>query len=364
MLMVHNPLFQLPEMPTLQASPSRTHFNPATMAPWRDAPRSLFARLPRAIPVLAGAILIGSVALAMSRADGLFDESVRAEMMKHRDGQVAHVETEYNDLFISKNGPYLVMSTRYKAESNIHSIVNLKDADDLRAPYTRLMSAGLLYPETTSRILMIGLGAGSISTYLARAIPDVRIDVIELDPGVIHAAREYFGLQETDRVRIIESDGRVYLNRHKERYDLILLDAYRELGVPFHLLTKEFYALVKEHLASGGAMAANIAAGTKLYASTLLTMRAVFPAVEVYPDYEEATEAQAIIVAAPMPAPGTETLMRRAETLQARYRFRYPLPGFVKKRITNHSAEDGELLTDDFSPVNLYETTPLRARRR
>ena len=96
------------------------------------------------------------------------------------------------------------------------------------------MPAGLLYPEKLKRILMIGLGAGSISTYLGRAMPDVQIDVVELDPGIIAAGKKYFGLQETDKVHYIESDGRVYLNRNKEPYDLIILDAYRELGVPFH----------------------------------------------------------------------------------------------------------------------------------
>src|SRR5262249_12873638 len=108
----------------------------------------------------------------------------------------------------------------------------------------RLMAAALLYPHNIGRILMVGLGGGSISTYFGRAMPEVQIDVVELDPGVIAAGRRYFGLLETDKVHFIESDGRVYLNRNKNLYDLILLDAYRELGVPFHLLTREFYELV------------------------------------------------------------------------------------------------------------------------
>jgi spermidine synthase len=134
--------------------------------------------------------------------------------------------------------------------------------------------------------------------------------------------------------------------------------------VPFHLLTKEFYGLAKEHLAPGGAVAANIAAGTKLYASTLVTLRAVFPAVDVYPEFEEANESQAVVVAALTPAPAMQSLLQRAEALQARYRSRYPLPTLAKKRITNHNAEHGELLTDDFSPVNLYEIIPIGPTRR
>src|SRR5215472_16827610 len=99
-----------------------------------------------------------------------------------------------------------------------------------------------------SKSAKVVLGAGSISTYLGRAMPDAQIDVVELDPGVIAAGKKYFGLRETDKVRFIESDGRVYLNRHKDAYHLILLDAFRELGVPFHMLTREFYALVKSIL--------------------------------------------------------------------------------------------------------------------
>src|SRR5579872_7503685 len=152
----------------------------------------------------------------------------------------------------------MALSTRYKARDNIDSIIDLSDPDEMVASYTRIMSVGLLYPEETQRILMIGLGAGSVSTDLARSMPNITIDVVELDSGVIDAAKKYFGLRETGNLHFIESDGRVYLTRHKELYDLILLDAYRELGVPFHLLTKEFYTLVKEHLSPGGAVVSNI----------------------------------------------------------------------------------------------------------
>jgi spermidine synthase len=297
-------------------------------------------------------------------AESAVDEGVRAQMLKRRDGPIAHIETQYNDLFIAKRGRMMTLSTRFKANFNIESIVNLTDPDDMPFTYTQLMTAGLLYPEATKRILMIGLGAGSVSTYLARAMPDAQIDVVELDPGVISVAKQYFGVRETDRLHVIESDGRVYLARHKTLYDLILLDAYRELGVPFHLLTKEFYTLVKEHLAPGGAMLANILGGTRLYSSTLVTLRAVFPTVDVYPDFEEPDFAQVIIVAASTPDPSAKLLMERARVLQEEYHFRYPLRDLAKRRVVNRSAERGELLTDDFAPVNLYEMAPLRRSRR
>jgi spermidine synthase len=258
----------------------------------------------------------------------------------------------------------MTLSTRFKSSYKIHSMINLADPDDLPAPYTQLLTAGLLYSETTKRILMIGLGAGSVSTYLLRAMPDVKIDIVELDPSVIAVAKQYFGLRAADRLRIIESDGRVYLTRHKALYDFVVLDAFRELGVPFHLLTKEFYVLVKDHLAPGGAVATNVAGGTRLVSSTLVTLRAVFATVDVFADYEDAGDAQVVMVAAPFAEPSAAVLTERARMLQGEHRFRYPLTGLVKRRIINHGAERGQLLTDDFAPVNIYEVAPLRRSRR
>jgi spermidine synthase len=226
--------------------------------------------------------------------------------------------------------------------------------------YTRIMPVALAYPQEAKRILMMGLGAGSISTYLGRAMPDTQIDVVELDPGVIAVGKKYFGLRETDKVRFIESDGRVYLNRHKDTYDLILLDAFRELGVPFHMLTREFYALLKEHLAPGGAVASNVVANTKLYLSTLVTLRAVFPTVDVYPAWGEPNSPQAIAVAVSGPRPTAESLMQRAHALQTEYHFRYPLPALISTRVTELYSKGADVLTDDFAPADLYRVTPLR----
>jgi spermidine synthase len=331
---------------------------------------SLFAlgRLHRPARGAAAALAAFAVlALGGGRAwsDDVFDANVRAQMLKHSDGRVAHLETEYNDLFIDKHGSLLGLSSMYTGRPNyIESIVDLKDPDAMPVPYNQTMTAALAYPTAPKRILMIGLGAGSISTYLGRAMPDAQIDVVELDPGVISAGKDYFGLRETDRIRLIAGDGRVYLNRHNDLYDLILLDAFRELGIPFHLLTREFYGLVKEHLAPGGAMASNVAANTKLYLSTLITLGAVFPTVDVYPDWVDRSEAQAIAVAMPAPRPTADGLQKSAAALQQQYHFRYPLPVLAGKRVTEPDSAGGELLTDDFAPADLYRVTPVKLPKR
>jgi spermidine synthase len=317
--------------------------------------------------LLASKLRRGSLVLALllvapdARAEQLIDEGVREAMLQRADGRLAHIETEYNDIFITKRAHELMLSFQLKGYDYTESIANLADPDDLPVRYTQMMTVGVLYPPQPDKVLMIGLGGGSISSYLGRHLPDARIDTIEVDPGVITAAKNFFGLRETARVRYREGDGRVFLNRNAETYDLILVDAFHGGYVPFHLLTREFYALVKQRLAPGGAAAFNVHEGTKLYASTLLTLRAVFAGLHLYPSGQG--ETIAVVTAALAPDEGT--LATRAGAMQQKYGFRFALPDLLARRADNSStAQTGELLTDDFAPVNLYDTMGDKRRKK
>jgi spermidine synthase len=304
---------------------------------------------------------LAALAAADARAEELIDPAIRAAMLKRADGQIVHLETEYNDIFINKRRSELTLAFQLKGYDYTESVANLTDPDDLPVRYTQVMTVGVVYPPEVKRVLMIGLGGGSISSYLGRFMPDATIDTIEIDPGVINAAKTYFGIKETARVRYLEGDGRVFLNRHKETYDLILVDAFQGGYVPFHLLTKEFYTLLRQHLAPGGAAAFNVHDGTKLYASTLLTLHAVFPSVHLYPS----GEGEVATVVTAEPAPDTPALAARAKSLQDRLGFRFALPALLARRNDRpNTTQTGELLTDDFAPVNVYDTMGERRRKK
>jgi spermidine synthase len=307
------------------------------------------------------AIALLALALPNARAEELIDLASRADMLKQKDGRIAHVETEYNDIFINKRRNELTFAFQYKGDDYTESVANLTDPDDLPVKYTQTMMAALAYPKELKRILMLGMGGGSMSSYMGRFMPDVAVDTVEIDPGVLTAAKKYFGILESPRVRYLESDGRVYLNRHKEPYDLILVDAFQGGYVPFHLLTKEFYTLLKQRLTLGGAAVFNVHDGTKLYASTLLTLRAVFPTVHLYPSGEG--EVQTVVMGEP--APDVAALAARAATLQEKYKFRFPLPALLAKRADKDNTRfTGDLLTDDFAPVNVYDKIGEQRRRK
>jgi spermidine synthase len=311
--------------------------------------------------VILGTLTTVALASTPLAAEDLIDQSVRAEMLKRKDGPVVHIESEYNDIYVNKRRNQLKLSFQLMGWDYTESVANLRDPDELVLRYSQVMTAAILYAGELKRILMLGLGGGSISTYLAGFLPEARVDTVEIDRRVIETAKTYFGLIETPRVRYLDGDGRVFLTRSKETYDLILIDAFQGGYVPFHLLTKEFYALVKERLAPNGAAVFNVHDGTRLYHSTVKTLGEVFPTVELYPS----GVGEVATIVSPQAAPSPDALASRATELQELYKFRFALPQLLKRRMANPQKEaaGGDVITDDFAPVSLYNTMG-KGRRR
>ena len=128
----------------------------------------------------------------------------------------------------------------------------------------------------------IGLGGGRTITYLNASLPDSAILAVEIDKDVVDLAKKYFKFTESASMRAVVADGRSFLMRDNDKWDVILIDAYRGPFVPFHLLTKEFYTLVKSRLAPGGVVVQNIEPSTMLFDSAAATLNSVFPSVDLY----------------------------------------------------------------------------------
>lgn len=312
------------------------------------------------ICVSGAALFAGS-----AKAEEPFDAAVRARMLQQKNGLIAHEETVYNDIFVSKEDDLLTMSFQWKGFYFTESQIDLKDPDDLPMLYPRAMTIAAIYPREIKRVLIIGLGGGALPTYLGRFLPGATIDSVELDSGVIDAARKYFGMRETERSKLIASDGRVFLTRHKERYDLILVDAFTGSYIPFHLMTKEFYELLRDRLTPDGAVAFNITPGTKLYDSNLRTLQAVFSHIDLFSSDKKPEDDEVIAIAAlGAPADG-EALAQKAAVAQARYKFRFDVTKLVAARRMPFPAKPkGDVLTDDFAPVNLYDSAGRHYRRK
>src|SRR5262249_1747565 len=143
----------------------------------------------------------------------------RDTLLARADGQLAHVEGQYNDIYVVKRGSELLLTARLKGWNYTESRINLADRDVIPANYLRLMTGVLAYAPQVDSILLVGLGGGVLNGYLGRFLSDARIDSVEIDPSVIDVAKTWFDVKETERMRLVESDGRVFLNRNRKLYD-------------------------------------------------------------------------------------------------------------------------------------------------
>jgi spermidine synthase len=330
------------------------------LAGGRSAQRS---RLGALMVLLAANLLIWPA--SPLAAEELYDPQVRADLLTHKDGLVAHLETAYNDVFVGKVQSLLKMSFQWKGWYFHESAINLADADDLPMLYSRTVSLAAIYPQEIRHVLVLGLGGGAIPFYLARFLPDATIDSVELDPGVIDAAKKYFGLRETERFHLIAGDGRVYLNRHRDLYDIIVLDAFSGSYIPFHMMTKEFYQLIRVHLAPHGVVAVNIIPSVKLFDSNVRTLRLVFDNLDFFDSGDPTMETRNVIAFGRLDAATEEQEKAQAAAAQQRYKFRFDLSQLMAaRRIATPNASQGEVLTDDFAPVNVYDALGRRYRRQ
>lgn len=129
--------------------------------------------------------------------------------------------------------------------------IYVEHPDELVFWYTKEISANvqLLAPANPS-ILVLGGGALTLSEHLAKLYPDGLVDTVEIDPELTNVAQHYFDFDEQPNLRVINQDARSFLQTNKATYDIIIVDVYSDVSVPFALATQEYgaslYSSVKE----------------------------------------------------------------------------------------------------------------------
>jgi spermidine synthase len=275
-------------------------------------------------------------------------------------GRELRRESAYNVIFVRQRGACASLSFRRRSIDYLESLSNLADATELPVPYTRTMTLGLAYAREQRSILAVGLGAGTLPGYLASHLPDARIVAVELDPVVVELARGHFGLRrfEPAPLSIETADGRIFLYRDRRRYDLILLDAFRGGYIPEHLTTREFYQLAKSRLRPGGVVVSNLHYGTAFFDSSVLTLRDVFARVDLY------NARGNVIAVSADELPTRDVVAEASDALTAHYRLRYALRPMLQSAMQYATPRGTRLLTDDFSPANLFESIESANRTR
>ncbi|MDQ3893877.1 MAG: fused MFS/spermidine synthase, partial [Actinomycetota bacterium] len=267
-------------------------------------------------------------------------------------------DTQYHRLAVVDD-----QRTRYlRFDSSFQSGMDLDRPFATEFEYTDYFDLGLAYNPRARDVLFIGLGGGSAPKRLWRDFPQLRIQVVELDPVVADVSYRYFRLPRSPRLRVAVEDGRQFLASDERRWDVIAIDAYFADAIPFHLTTHEFLELARSRLKPGGVVLSNVigalrGSSSQLFRSFYRTYRSVFPTVLVHPvvfpgEGDDAVR-NIILVATEAAAPEKAFLRARWRELRARFPAAPDLRKAIAKRDDRFVATgDVPILTDDYAPTD------------
>jgi spermidine synthase len=262
-------------------------------------------------------------------------------------GLIEKVESLYNDISLYKRDDgYYLLTFGARRLNYVESVVNPRDQLELPVSYTRSMTEVAAYAGGVTDAAMIGLGGGRTSWYLHKSIPDLHMVAAELDPAIVRLDERYLGVKSEPNFDINVIDGRMFLTRSTSKFDMILVDAYRGPFVPFHLLTREFFTIAKQHLKPGGALAQNVEPTTMLFDSAVATISSVFANLDFYRG-----EGNIVVIAYDGPRKSQDELQAIAAQRQGQYKFRYDLTTQLKERFSPSVDWSKQALTDDFAPA-------------
>lgn len=194
---------------------------------------------------------------------------------------IEHIKSDYNDIYVYEKDNTLYMKfSDLSSPSGEQSALDLTNPDTLKHPYEKAMLHGLRYTDKRGSALLVGVGGGTAAKFLHAHFPDMKINAVELDPMVLKVAERYFGLKENENLRIYTNDGRRFMEEHPGKYDIIMIDTFGEVGIPYHLMTQEFYKLANENLSNDGILIQNMHRNTPTFSPLLHTITTVFDQVE------------------------------------------------------------------------------------
>ena len=169
-----------------------------------------------------------------------------------RENIVYEDESVYNYLRVEDTEDETVLSTNVLF--GVQSIKR-KNSDLTGLYYDYALGANYMVNAAEPTMLILGMGSGTFASQTLKYTPQYTIEGVEIDRKIIDLTYKYFDLDPS--VRVVEYDGRAYLD-NAGTYDVIMVDAYQDITIPFQMSTVEFFSLVQEHLAPDGVMVVNL----------------------------------------------------------------------------------------------------------
>lgn len=297
-------------------------FQPSGEAPRAVGPRRLVAALlGLSVLVLLGALVFSGRSTVLFEGEGAFGEV-----------QVVQRSSGLRALYFG-GGP------------NRQSALYPDRPQHLELAYSRVAMVGPALVPPGARILFVGLGGGAMPMYVRQVLPAADIDVVEIDPLVVEVAQEYFGFTPGPGLRVHVADGRVFLEQASPgSWDLIVLDAFSESGIPRALATRQFLETVRSRLTPGGVVVSNVPTSHTLSSSMFATYEAVFPEVQ---RIEVRRHRQQVVVASADRPLDRDTLVEAAKAFEADRELGFDLPELIERGVLPPIQEGGAVLEDE-----------------
>lgn len=165
-------------------------------------------------------------------------------------------ESVYNYLQVKENDQHVVLSTNVLF--GVQSVMQ-KEKGLTGMYYDTAMAAPLMADARKKEnldVLILGMGSGTYARQCQFYFDNLTMEGVEIDEKITDIARQYFDLPEN--VKVTTYDGRAYLQAVDRTYDVIMVDAYQDITIPFQMSSREFFKLVKEHLNENGVMVVNM----------------------------------------------------------------------------------------------------------
>lgn len=290
----------------------------------------------------------------------LLTPPARARSLASKLGEVIYRKNSlYNNIYVYKRGSIVTLKFGLRTGVEVQSQVNTRNLKLHMLEYTPMMFSGLLYNSEPNNILVVGLGGGVIPRQMRHHFPNVKIDVVEIDPEILRIAKEYFNFKEDPNLKVHIDDGRIFVKKRlrdkSPKYDMIILDAFNSEYIPYHLMTREFIQQVVGVLTENGVIVANVFYPNRLFEAELATFMATRKNCQVYLG---GSSGNAMIVSANKNLTNSEAL-EQARILQPKHRFSFNILTVAKKLKPQIRPTDSAIiLTDDRAPVNWLKSQP------
>ncbi|WP_241052538.1 fused MFS/spermidine synthase [Achromobacter xylosoxidans] len=166
--------------------------------------------------------------------------------------------------------------TLHFSDKVIQSRMSTLSPDALDLEYTRMMMGFVLFAPAPADILMVGLGGGSLAKFCHRYLAHSRIEVVEIDPGVIALRNAFMVPPDGERFRVVQADAAEHLRGLRDAADVLLLDGFDDAGIPAALCSADFYADCHRALRDNGILVINFHVNHPLHHAYLDRVRAAF----------------------------------------------------------------------------------------